>query len=177
MKIQCRPVKLGGLSFVLGCQDCKEAWRLYLKSKKLMKRFKEKGGNDKHRALARRADWLLVKAAQVIYEDRENHLEESRDVPLFICNGRAQRVRQFACWNCNKGLYASWSRYMECIFCKYCFATMYTSWLEGKMDNKEVAKYYEDHHGEPYMSNGIWEDYYWDKKAKDMKKRKKNDHP
>lgn len=164
MKVNCRPVKLvvGYAPELLKCSACKEAWRLYKKARRFEKKKAYKYGR-----------WLRVKAAKLLYEDRENHLENAREIPLIIVCGAADRQKVNACWNCNKGLYASWSKYYESIFCKFCFATLFTDWLDGKIDDKGVQKLYEDRQKEPYMASGLWEDFRWSKKKQDLVRRKK----
>jgi hypothetical protein len=145
------------------CEGCRKAWKLYKKSVKLAK----KG--------IKRQDWLRILSAKALYEDRTNHADDERQCPLIIVIGRARRQKQFICWNCEKTLYASWSRYSESVFCRYCFATLFNDWIDGKINVKEVQAMFTLRSQEPYMSPGLWDEFRWDKeKDKMVPRRKKN---
>lgn len=182
MIINCRPAKLATALMAsfnwqsINCTECLRAWTLYKKARKMYKKFERLGVNDKNRHLARRSSWLKVKAAKILYEHREQHLEKGkeREVPLIIIGGEANRQKQFMCWNCERDLYAQHSKWSEAMFCRHCLATFFSDWLQGKITNEQVRKMYEDRCKEPYMSNGLWEDFRWSKKKQNMVRRKKD---
>jgi len=167
MKIKCRPVALGELQENISCSGCYQAWKYYRKGRRLIKLFYEKGANEKNKSILRRGCWLLVRSAQALFEDRENHVDKPRQVPLFISAGSVSKLKRFRCWNCEKRLYGSFSKYSEALFCRYCFATFFVDWLTGKIDDSQVSKIYLEKSKEPHISNGRWEDFQWDKKKKD----------
>jgi hypothetical protein len=172
MKIPCYPVRLASLykAEPTGCDGCIEAWRLYKKARKLQKLFKKRDEKNENKHLLRRADWLLGKSAQALYEDRENHRSHERACSLYICSGRARRLYQFKCWNCEETLYVQHSKWLEGVFCKNCFATIWTDWTDGKIDEAEALAMYE----RGVSASGLWEDFYWSKKARAMKHRRKD---
>ena len=167
MKIKLRPVISGELRKG-DCELCDKAWRLYRKGERLEKSGLKEHSKNSNKDKLRRGHWLKILSAKVLCEDWANHFDTPRRCPLYICSGRARKVANVRCWNCNRRFRLAVSEWHETPICTYCLAPPCYKWYEtGEFTRKEVRAWGYERSIPPYASLGAWKTLRWSKKKMD----------